>query len=200
MIIIQQIRTTWTTKSRAAPGSITRNAVPKSVVVEPEECTFLFEGYIFEESDSFEQKRALRMKKDLIPYQVGNLILNYQNDELNVGFQWEYSIEKLFNARELKAKYHTGKIEEEVYKFIGWGVGFPYRHEIKSAFHLTSGMFDRLIINGLYRKRGAPTRYSQDIYNIAVFEVPHQDLFTSREPDRVVDLRDALDNPSLLGS
>ncbi len=171
MIIIQQICTTWTTKSRGAPGSIRRNAVPKSVPVDLEECTFLFERYIFKEWDSFKQEREVHMVKNLIPYRVGNLLLKCQNDELDIGFRWR----------------------------LTEGVGFPQRHEIKSAFHLSSGMFGRLLINGLERHRGSSTYYSQDIYNIALVGQPTPDFFISCEPDRIIDLRVALDNPSLLG-
>jgi hypothetical protein len=179
MIIIQQIRVTWSKKSRGAPGAALRNAVPKSIPVELEECTFLFESYIFEEWDSFKQKWAVHSANNLIPYHVGNLLLKYQNEALDIGFQWEYRIGKIA----------LGKIRGVSPWKFGSGVGYPYRHDIRSAFHLSSGMFGRLIINGLYRRRGSSTWYSQDIYNIAVFEQPTPDLFISREPNRIIDLR-----------
>ncbi len=192
MIIIQQIRVAWTAISRGAPGAVLRNAVPISTMVDLEECIFLFERYIFKEWDEFKQEREAHIAIHSIPHQVGNLFLKYKSDELDIGFRWEYRIGELFYTKKMLREYRSGKKHvEKIMKGdrLSWGVGYPVRHEINSAFELCLGMYGRLIINGRRLKRGCATQYAQDIYNIAVVDQPTPELFIFREPDRIIDLR-----------
>ena len=160
MIIVQQIHVRWSKKSRGAPGSDRRNAVPKSLLIDLEECPFLYEKYVFNEMDSFIQTREVHMVKDLIPDQVGNILLKYQSEELVVRFLWD------------------------------WDVGIPKRYDKRSVLHLSTETLGRLVVNGYqgYYYRGI-NWYTQDIYNFAVVNQPTPELFISRDPEKICDLR-----------
>jgi hypothetical protein len=99
MILVQQIHVCWSKKSRGVPGSINRTAVPKAISIDLEECLFLYEKYVFNEVDGFKQTREIHMIKGLIPDQVGNIILKYQNEELVVRFYKQWGIPKWYDKK-----------------------------------------------------------------------------------------------------
>jgi hypothetical protein len=170
MIIIQKIQVWWGKESRGAPGAVLRNAVPKSLSIHSLEGLFLFEEYCFipwymnvsERYEGFQPKLSQHLYTDQVPGKIANLLLDYQNDELRIGFHWDER------------------------------VGKPSRYDKKTALRLQSGMYGRLIVNGRhveYDIHNNVHHYIQDTYNIAVVNQPTLNLFTSQEPDQICDLR-----------
>ena len=165
MTIIQQIRVTWTKKSRGAPGSALRNAVPRALPIVPEDCGFLFEEYDFEEKDGFKQKLANHLVSDQIPSRIHNLVLKHQNDELVVEFGIYHGYRST-NRVDLLLQYPKKRI----------------------LLRLEKEKYGRIILNARHIEESYHW-YSQDIYNIAVVKQPGAEIFISCEPDQIRDLR-----------
>ncbi len=177
MIIIQQIRATWTKKSRGAPGAIQRNTVPTSLLISPEDCEFLFEQYNFEEEDDFIQRQMFRLVKSQIPPRVHNLVVEHQNNELGIKFGQYYGDGEPIRFPRIAPDNTTNRTDLLLQ--------YPQKRYL---LHLGVGKYGRLIVNGRHAEEFYHW-YSQDIYNIAVIEQPTSDMFISREPDRIKDLR-----------
>ncbi len=118
MVIIQLIYVTWTPKSRGAPEAIRRNAVAKSLPLQLVQSQFLFEKYYFGEPD-FAKGEPVDLIKDCMPEKIDSLFLEFQNEELIVGFHYNY--------------YEIGK---------------PGRYDKRPALRLRPGQYGRLMVNG----------------------------------------------------
>ncbi len=162
MVIIQLIFVRWTAKSRGAPEANLRNAVTKSLPIQPDQSGFLFEKFNFDERNGFAQTEPSRLVKDRMPEEIDNLFLEIQNEDLIVGFHYNLS-----------------------------DIGKPVRHDKSHALRLHSGQYGRLVVNGRHTSviEEYPNWYSQHIYNIALVEQPTSDWFTSRKPDQICDLQ-----------
>jgi hypothetical protein len=121
---------------------------------------FLFEEYDFLDYNGFKPDLRRQFASDRMPDMIPNLVLEYQDDDLVIGFVWDD---------------HVGK---------------PGRYEKRSALCLGSGEYGRLIVNGRHTEYHPSFHwYSQATYNIVVVNQIIPDYFTSREPCQICDLR-----------
>ena len=148
MVILQLIYVEWIKKSRGAPGAERRNAVAKSLPITPEDCNFLYKIHNFVEDKDFKQGYVEGQALDHIPQRSKGLLLEYQNNELVIGYQWD--------------------VPE----------GKPGRYDKRYALRLGTGEYGRLVVNNRQTDyENGLHWYEQYTYNIAVVNQPTTDLF-----------------------
>ena len=67
-VVVQHIRVFWTKRSRGAPLSIIRNALPRALPVTPIQAAYIYQSYSFHEDDrAFYQGPHRRAESDEMP-------------------------------------------------------------------------------------------------------------------------------------
>lgn len=158
-VVVQHIRVLWTKRSRGAPFSIIRNAVPRALLVTPIQAEYVYQTHSFHEGDrAFVQGAHGREESETVPRRERFLVLGHEEDgELVVGLGWDIS------------------------------AGAPPRRGNHKAIRISVGESARLTINGRHTSYSGQY-YSQDTFNVALVSMIHEDVFTATGPDYVYSL------------
>jgi len=163
LIIVQHLTTVWTKASRGAPAANRRKAVPWAIPIDiREEAPWVFQSADFAESSDFTYRSDRQFTRHTHRERDRGLLLELLPDGLHVGFRWEPE------------------------------VGLPPRHERQNAFILAPERYGRVIVNGRHSLDEGHW-YTQSVYNVVVIASrPMPNIFTARDPDELLDLRETL--------
>ena len=162
MIIIQEIETTWSKKSREANKASIRNSVPEAFdIPNNKEDINIYQLYRYEEETEFKDPK-IKIEK-------------FNDKKLN----------NFFGALRL---YYENNILKVKYTYSPENVGAPERTVYpKEVLSLKSGEWGRVIYTG--RFCGTYSSYTEwfykkEVFNIANIEIPNISIFTKTKPKK----------------
>lgn len=165
VIIIQNIKTVWTKKSRGGKLASLRNGVPEAVALHPEEINrggkFIFHSLVYHESDGF-RKPVIDSTADVSGerFESGGVTVEFAAGQLVVKYEYNYKCGA-------PARFGPG--------------GIPHH----KTFQLNLNEFGRVLYNGRFSDEY--WWYEKQVFNIGRFDKPQANVFTASKPLHLID-------------
>jgi hypothetical protein len=168
LILIQNIHTSWSKKSRGGKLAIERNAVPDALAIPVGQLKKSVKGLI-EHSASYYESHGFSSPHhaSLTQESAGRLRLHGLVIE-PVGAQLKVTLE-----------YDSGRAGMPLrYAPLG---GIP-----STRMHLQSGQWGRVLYNGRFTHDEADWWYEKQVFNIGLVEKLKEDIFIATQPTQVI--------------
>ncbi|HZT41228.1 MAG TPA: hypothetical protein VFA07_03520 [Chthonomonadaceae bacterium] len=160
MVIIQQIHTLWTKKSRGGPGAVQRNAVPEVAKVplqqvQVSEVSLLLHRLTYRESKGFSCPYECQEENPSVrPILVGCVTIDHGEDIIVASFR--YTME------------------------CG---GAPYRGGKQKTLQIGTNEWGQIVYNGRFAPEWeGDWWYEKMVVNVGLFEPPSNSVFTRSKP------------------
>jgi hypothetical protein len=158
VVVVQQILTSWSKKSRGGEGAVKRNAIPEVAPVpmhciKTERLTLLHQSLSYSEWDGFAPREKIEVNPTLRPVVIGGVTVN-DDDEVAVA-SFQYNL----------------------------GCGAPERGWARKTLRIAEGEWGQILYNGRFAPPWeGPWWYEKMVVNIGLFSHLSSGVFTHCAP------------------